>query len=96
MIFSNNGEVMIRGKASELLADYGCIVSSLKKSLPAELGMPDAIQLIRHFTEISLLSDEERDELLRRREPPKDEVPNDSSDVWILPLLKRIVDLLEG
>lgn len=96
MINSNNAEVTLRGKVSELIADYCCIVSGLKDGLATHSGEPDAIQLIRHFTEISLLPAEERDELLRRREPPKAEAQNDSSDVWILPLLKRIVDLLEG
>lgn len=95
MIIAKNAEVTLRGKVSELIADYCCIVASLKQALPAPDGEPDASQLIRHFTEIALLSHEERDERLDAMRKAKAEAQNRKDEVAILPLLKRIVDLLE-
>lgn len=61
MINSKNGETVIQGTGSEILADISAIVHSVKESFEKKQSGDMVSELIMDAVAVGLLEDEERD-----------------------------------
>lgn len=59
MINSKFGEITLRGSEAELMADYSCIIRSLKEILTERVGEEKAEEMMKDAAERAELSDGE-------------------------------------
>ena len=60
MIKAEHGNVRIEGNPVDVLADFTCIIKSLRECLTEEMGRELADKTITHCGELAYMTDEER------------------------------------